>query len=93
MCSGALRSPISFLMLVGLLTGSPAFMRKSRGELDDFYDRVIGEHLDRTTPQEQEDIVDLLLRIEREQSEFGHEVQFTRDCTIRLILLLLFLFF
>ncbi|EXB82489.1 Cytochrome P450 [Morus notabilis] len=65
---------------VDRLTGLHAKLERSFHELDDFFQRVIDEHLNRTTTQEQEDVVDLMLRMERDQSEFG-EVQFTRDCT------------
>ncbi|PON40908.1 Cytochrome P, partial [Parasponia andersonii] len=49
-------------------------------DLDNFFRLVIDEHLNRTPQEGNEDIVDLLLRVERTESESG-EVQFTRDCT------------
>ncbi|GMN41495.1 hypothetical protein TIFTF001_010717 [Ficus carica] len=65
--------------IVDKLTGLQAKFELSFRELDDIFERVVDEHLNRT-PEDQEDIVDLMLSIERDQSKFG-EVQFNRDCT------------
>ncbi|PON74626.1 Cytochrome P [Trema orientale] len=66
--------------IVDRLTGLHARLERSFHELDDFFQRVIDEHLNRTPQEGKEDIVDFLLSIEKGQSEFG-EVQLTRDCT------------
>uniref|UniRef100_A0A7N2L888 Cytochrome P450 n=1 Tax=Quercus lobata TaxID=97700 RepID=A0A7N2L888_QUELO len=48
-------------------------------ELDNFFQHVIHLHLNpERTKQKHEDIIDVLLRVEREQSEFG-AAQFTKD--------------
>ncbi|PON64292.1 Cytochrome P [Parasponia andersonii] len=66
--------------IVDRLTGLDARFERSFRELDNFFRLVIDEHLNRTPQEGNEDIVDLLLRVERTESESG-EVQFTRDCT------------
>ncbi|PON74624.1 Cytochrome P450, E-class, group I [Trema orientale] len=66
--------------IVDRLTGLHARLERSFHELDDFFQRVIDEHLNRTPQEGKQDIVDFLLSIEKGQSEFG-EVQYTRDCT------------
>ncbi|XP_010100353.2 LOW QUALITY PROTEIN: cytochrome P450 71B34 [Morus notabilis] len=71
--------------IVDRLTGLHSKLESVFHELDNFYERVIEEHLNRTTQDDQEDIVDLMLRIERDQTEFS-EVQFTRDCTKAIIM-------
>lgn len=63
------------------LTGLRAKLDRSFHELDDFFQCVIDEHLNSTIQDLDEDIVDLLLKIEREQSDqFGEGHEFTRDC-------------
>ncbi|PON74627.1 Cytochrome P450, E-class, group I [Trema orientale] len=66
--------------IVDWLTGLHAKFERSFHELDDFFGLVIDEHLNRIPQERKEDLVDLLLSIERGQSEFG-EIQFSRDCT------------
>ena len=81
--------------IVDRLTGIHARSERSFHELDDFFRRVVDEHLNRTPQEGKEDIVDLLLSIERGDSEFG-EVQFTRDCTKAVLmvrLLVVYLYF
>ena len=55
--------------IVDRLTRLHAKFERSFRELDGVFERLIDEHLDRTS-QDQEDIVDLMLRTERDQSEF-----------------------
>ena len=66
--------------IIDRLSGLHARFERSFNELDDFFQLVIDEHLDRTPQEGKEDIVDLLLSVERGESEFG-EFKFTRDCT------------
>ncbi|XP_068669334.1 cytochrome P450 71A1-like [Aristolochia californica] len=57
------------LAWVDVLTGLNGRLQKNFAELDSFYEKVMEEHLDpkRPTP-EQEDLVDVLLRLQREQN-------------------------
>ncbi|GMY26355.1 cytochrome P450 71B34-like [Fagus crenata] len=59
-------------------------------ELDNFFEHIIDNHLNpHKTKQEHEDIIDVLLRIEREQTKFG-AAPFTKD-NIKAILMNIFL--
>ncbi|XP_062110459.1 cytochrome P450 71B34-like [Humulus lupulus] len=66
--------------IIDRLTGLHARFERSFHELDDFFCRVIDEHLKRSPKEGKEDIVDLLLCMERSKSDYG-DFQFTRDCT------------
>ena len=72
--------------IIDRLSGFHARLDRSFCELDGFFERVIDEHLGRTMPEDQQDLVDLLLKMEEEQSEFGQEVIFTRETTKALIM-------
>ncbi|KAK3026032.1 hypothetical protein RJ639_042524 [Escallonia herrerae] len=65
--------------IVDRLTGLHARLERSFKELDAFYQQVIDDHLNpaRMKP-DQDDIIDVLLKIEKDQSGIG-AVQFTRD--------------
>ncbi|KAK7828268.1 cytochrome p450 71b35 [Quercus suber] len=84
-----------FLPFVGWIidTLSGRFKRLERvfHELDTLFQQVIDLHLDpeRTKP-EHEDIIDVLLRIEREQAESGDDARFTKH-NIKAVLLNIFL--
>ncbi|XP_075650607.1 cytochrome P450 71B34-like [Castanea sativa] len=84
-----------FLPFVGWIidTLSGRFKRLERvfHELDTLFQQVIDLHLDpeRTKP-EHEDIIDVLLRIEREQAESGDTARFTKQ-NIKAVLLNIFL--
>ena len=64
--------------IIDRLTGFHARLEKSFCKLDGFFEHVIGEHLNRTAMEEEEDLVDLLLNMEREKSESGQPL-FTRE--------------
>ncbi|KAA8529657.1 hypothetical protein F0562_034243 [Nyssa sinensis] len=88
------RSASDFFPYVGWiidwLTGFRGRLDRSFHELDVFYQRVIDDHLNPgRLKQEQEDIVDILLRIESDETEFG-AVQLTKD-HIKAILMNIFL--
>uniref|UniRef100_A0A2N9HH40 Cytochrome P450 n=1 Tax=Fagus sylvatica TaxID=28930 RepID=A0A2N9HH40_FAGSY len=70
---------------------SSRFQRLERifHELDNFFKHVIDLHLNPQTKKEHEDIIDVLLKIEREQTKFG-AAQFTKD-NIKAILMNIFL--
>ncbi|KAK3005246.1 hypothetical protein RJ639_017012 [Escallonia herrerae] len=87
-------SASDFFPLVGCivdrLTGLHARLERSFKELDAFYQQVIDDHLNpaRMKP-DQDDIIDVLLKIEKDQSEIG-AVQVTKD-HIKAILMNIFL--
>ena len=65
--------------IVDRLTGLHGRLERSFLEMDGFYQRVIEDHLNPgRVKEEHEDIIDVLLKIERERSESG-AVQFTKD--------------
>jgi hypothetical protein len=68
---------------------SSRFQRLERifHELDNFFEHVIDLHLNPQTKKEHEDIIDVLLKIEREQTKFG-AAQFTKD-NIKAILMVI----
>ncbi|RVX04442.1 Cytochrome P450 71B36 [Vitis vinifera] len=76
--------------IVDRLTGLHGRLERSFLEMDGFYQRVIEDHLNPgRVKEEHEDIIDVLLKIERERSESG-AVQFTKD-SAKAILMDLFL--
>ena len=65
--------------IVDRLTGLHGRLERSFHEMDGFYQQVIEDHLNPgRVKEEREDIIDVLLRIEREQSE-SSALQFTKD--------------
>ncbi|XP_057948816.1 cytochrome P450 71B10-like [Malania oleifera] len=76
--------------VVDRITGLHRRMERSFKDLDGFYEQVIEEHLDRgRIEQDQEDIIDVLLRIERDQAVSG-ALRITKD-HIKAILMNIFL--
>lgn len=75
--------------IVDWLTGHRARMERVFHELDTFFQHVIDNHLKPGRIKDQDVMIDVLLRIEKEQNELGAS-QFTRD-NIKAILLNLFL--
>ncbi|CBI16811.3 unnamed protein product, partial [Vitis vinifera] len=76
--------------IVDRLTGLHGRLERSFHEMDGFYQQVIEDHLNPgRVKEEHEDIIDVLLRIEREQSE-SSALQFTKD-NAKAILMDLFL--
>ncbi|XP_062110460.1 cytochrome P450 71B34-like [Humulus lupulus] len=71
--------------IIDRLTGVHAKFERSFRELDNFFQIVIAEHLNRTPEEGKEDLVDLLLSIERGEYD-STEVHFTRDCTKAIIM-------
>ncbi|XP_059633656.1 cytochrome P450 71B36-like [Cornus florida] len=72
------------------LTGLHGRLERSFREFDDFYQKVIDDHLESGgMKQDQEDIIDVLLRIERDETEVG-TAKLTRD-HIKAILMNVFL--
>ncbi|XP_010519601.1 PREDICTED: cytochrome P450 71B11-like [Tarenaya hassleriana] len=67
-----------FGWIIDRFTGLHAKCEKVFRELDDFYEEAINLHLGRENKDGQEDIIDLLLKMEREQVGFG-EFTLTRD--------------
>lgn len=65
--------------IIDRLTGLHAKFEQSFNELDAFFSRVIDNHLNRSLTKEEQDFVDVMLRIEREQSEL-RKFPFTKDC-------------
>ncbi|XP_043687871.1 cytochrome P450 71A1-like [Telopea speciosissima] len=64
--------------IIDILSGQNAKLEKNFKELDEFYEQVISDHLNpsRSEP-DHEDIVDVLLRIEKEQE--GGSIHFTKE--------------
>ncbi|RVW43286.1 Cytochrome P450 71B35 [Vitis vinifera] len=93
LCWAGSLQPISFRTWVGLWIDSLVFMEGLRGvslKWTVFYQRVIEDHLNPgRVKEEHEDIIDVLLKIQRERSESG-AVQFTKD-SAKAILMDLFL--
>ncbi|KAJ9708758.1 hypothetical protein PVL29_000664 [Vitis rotundifolia] len=72
--------------IVDRLTGLHGRLERSFLEMDGFYQRVIEDHLNPgRVKEEHEDIIDVLLKIERERSESG-AVQFTKDSAKAIIM-------
>ncbi|CBI16812.3 unnamed protein product, partial [Vitis vinifera] len=72
--------------IVDRLTGLHGRLERSFLEMDGFYERVIEDHLNPgRVKEEHEDIIDVLLKIERERSESG-AVQFTKDSAKAIIM-------
>ncbi|XP_019056308.1 PREDICTED: cytochrome P450 71B11-like [Tarenaya hassleriana] len=67
-----------FGWIIDRFTGLHAKCERVFHELDDFYEEAIKLHLGRENKDGQEDIIDLLLKMEREQVRFG-EFTLTRD--------------
>ncbi|XP_021293027.1 cytochrome P450 71B36-like [Herrania umbratica] len=79
-----------FGWMIDWLTGFHRRLESSFNELDDFFQKVIDDHLNSgRTMQEHEDIVDVLLRMERDQTE-NSAIQITKD-HIKAILMDIFL--
>ncbi|KAG5236180.1 cytochrome P450 [Salix suchowensis] len=74
--------------IVDWLTGHRAKMERVFHELDTFFQHAIDNHLQPGRKKCQDDMIDVLLRIEKEQTEVGAS-QFTRD-NIKAILMNLF---
>uniref|UniRef100_A0A803PH12 Cytochrome P450 n=1 Tax=Cannabis sativa TaxID=3483 RepID=A0A803PH12_CANSA len=74
--------------IIDRLTGVHAKFERSFREMDDFFEIVIAEHLNRTPEKGKEDLVDLLLSIERGEydSTSTTQINFTRDCTKAVIM-------
>uniref|UniRef100_A0A5B6ZB25 Cytochrome P450 71B34-like n=1 Tax=Davidia involucrata TaxID=16924 RepID=A0A5B6ZB25_DAVIN len=76
--------------IIDRLTGLHGRLERSFHELDVFFEEVIDDHLNPgQLKQEEEDIVDILLRIKRDETEFG-AIQLTKD-HIKAILMNIFL--
>ncbi|KAG5236181.1 cytochrome P450 [Salix suchowensis] len=75
--------------IVDWLTGHRARMERVFHELDTFFQHAIDNHLQPGRKKCQDDMIDVLLTIEKEQTEVGAS-QFTRD-NIKAILLNIFL--
>jgi hypothetical protein len=71
--------------IVDRLTGHRARTERVFHELDTFFQHLIDNHLKPGRIKEHDDMVDVLLRIEKEQTELGAS-QFTKD-NIKAILL------
>ncbi|KAJ6719660.1 P450 putative-RELATED [Salix purpurea] len=71
--------------IVDWLTGHRARMERVFHEVDTFFQHVIDNHLQPGRKKDQDDMIDVLLTIEKEQTEVGAS-QFTRD-NIKAILL------
>ncbi|KAM6562346.1 hypothetical protein CsatB_022344 [Cannabis sativa] len=72
--------------IVDRLSGAHAKCENIFRELDDFFQIVIAEHLNRTPEKGREDLVDLLLSMETGEDDSTNEEPFTRDCTKALIM-------
>ncbi|KAJ9172304.1 hypothetical protein P3X46_015553 [Hevea brasiliensis] len=76
--------------IVDRLTGLHARLERNFQEFDVFYQKVIDDHIQKGTKEPgQEDIIDVLLRLERFQTESG-TIQFSED-HIKAILMNIFL--
>ncbi|KAJ6431075.1 hypothetical protein OIU84_018550 [Salix udensis] len=64
--------------IVDWLTGHRAKMERVFHELDTFFQHAIDNHLQPGRKKDQDDMIDVLLKIEKEQTEVGAS-QFTRD--------------
>ncbi|EEF32358.1 cytochrome P450 71B36 [Ricinus communis] len=66
--------------IIDRITGYHARAEKVFQDLDTFYQQIIDEHLERggTINKGQDDIVDVLLKIERDQARIG-SIQFTKN--------------
>ncbi|XP_042514085.1 cytochrome P450 71A9-like [Macadamia integrifolia] len=63
--------------VIDILSGQHGKLEKNFKELDEFYEQIISDHLNPGRPEsDHEDIVDVLLRIEKEQSGSIH---FTKE--------------
>ncbi|KAJ0094485.1 hypothetical protein Patl1_16007 [Pistacia atlantica] len=68
--------------MIDRLTGYYSKLEKVCHELDTFYQQIINDHLKPEggrTKQEHEDIIDVMLKIERDQIQSGRQAQLTRD--------------
>lgn len=76
--------------IIGRLSNRSQRLEGVFHELDHFFQQVIDLHLNpKWTKQDQhKDIIDLLLKIEREQNEFGATVRFIKN-NIKAILLVI----
>ncbi|KAE8648696.1 cytochrome P450 71B37 [Cucumis sativus] len=80
----------SFGWIIDRLTGVHGRLEKNFEELDAFLEHVIEDRINfRTVCQKEENILDVLLRMERDCYEFG-SIKFTRDC-IKAVVMDLFL--
>uniref|UniRef100_A0A0A0KTH5 Cytochrome P450 n=1 Tax=Cucumis sativus TaxID=3659 RepID=A0A0A0KTH5_CUCSA len=70
----------SFGWIIDRLTGVHEQLEKNFQELDAFLEHVIEDRINfRAACQKEENILDVLLRMERDCYEFG-SIKFTRDC-------------
>ncbi|KAJ4710981.1 Cytochrome P450 [Melia azedarach] len=77
--------------IIDRLTGYHAKLERVSHALDTFFEEVINEHLKPgRTKQDQEDIIDVMLKIERNQTEYKSEAWVTKE-NIKAILLNIFL--
>ncbi|KAJ0038704.1 hypothetical protein Pint_22833 [Pistacia integerrima] len=68
--------------MIDRLTGYYSKLEKVCHELDTFYQQIINDHLKPEggrTKQEHKDIIDVVLKIERDEIQSGRQAQLTRD--------------
>ncbi|XP_031254194.1 cytochrome P450 71B2-like [Pistacia vera] len=79
--------------MIDRLTGYYSKLEKVCHELDTFYQQIINDHLKPEggrTKQEHKDIIDVMLKIERDQIQSGRQAQLTRD-SIKAVIMDIFL--
>ncbi|EEF32356.1 cytochrome P450, putative [Ricinus communis] len=76
--------------IIDRISGHHARTERVFYELDKFFQHVIDDHLKPGRKKDQDDMIDVLLRIEKEQAQVGEGAHFTKD-NIKGVLLNLFL--